>query len=480
MANDGAVTLLHEVAERRLPIARLEPVIGQERFDRLNSVGIRLRQRLGERTIWNVNSTAVGGGVAEMLQVIVGYVAGFEIPIRWITISGDPAFFGITKRLHNQIHGADGDGAPLTSADARIYEQVLAANADELLTQVRPGDVVILHDPQTAGLTDALARAGARVLWRCHIGIDQQNDISRAAWEFLRPYLSAAQGYVFTRRQFAPLWVPKARIWVIAPSIDPFSPKNADLDADSVRAILTTIGIYAGDGSARHGSFRRSDGSRGEVRRPGLVLGDGRPGPGDPVVVQVSRWDRLKDMAGVMRGFAEHVLPRDGAYLILAGPAMSGVADDPEGAIVFAECLELWHELSPAARDRILLVTLPLDDVEENAAMVNAIQRRASVIVQKSLAEGFGLTVAEGMWKGRPVIGSAVGGIVDQIAEGTGILLPDPADLAAFGAQVRRLLDNPAEADLMGAAGRAYTRENFIGDMHLLRFAEAVEAAISD
>jgi trehalose synthase len=185
-------------------------------------------------------------------------------------------------------------------------------------------------------------------------------------------------------------------------------------------------------------------------------------------------------MAGVMRGFAEHVLPRDGAYLILAGPAMSGVADDPEGAIVFAECLELWHELSTAARDRILLVTLPLDDVEENAAMVNAIQRRASVIVQKSLAEGFGLTVAEGMWKGRPVIGSAVGGIVDQIAEGTGILLPDPADLAAFGAQVRRLLDDPAEADLMGAAGRAYTRENFIGDMHLLRFAEVVEAAISD
>jgi trehalose synthase len=474
------VTLLHEVAERRLPIARLEPVIGQERFDRLTAVAIRFKQRLGERTIWNVNSTAVGGGVAEMLQVVMGYVAGFEIPIRWITIGGDPAFFGITKRLHNQIHGADGDAGPLTSADARIYEQVLAANADELLTQVRPGDVAILHDPQTAGLTDALARAGARVIWRCHIGIDQQNDISRAAWDFLRPYLSAAQGYVFTRRQFAPLWVPKARIWVIPPSIDPFSPKNAELDSDNVRAILTTIGIYAGDGSAGYGSFQRSDGSRGEVRRPGLVLGDGKPGPGDPVVVQVSRWDRLKDMTGVMRGFAEHVLPRDGAYLVLAGPSMSGVADDPEGATVFAECLELWHELSPAARDRILLVTLPLDDVEENAAMVNAIQRRASVIVQKSLAEGFGLTVAEGMWKGRPVIGSAVGGIVDQIAEGTGILLPDPADLAAFGAQVRRLLDNPAEAALMGAAGRTYTRENFIGDMHLLRLAEAVEAAISD
>ena len=459
MANDGSVTLLHEVAERRLPVARLEPVIGNERYERLMTVAVRLRQRLGDRTIWNINSTAVGGGVAEMLQVIVGYVAGADIPIRWSVISGDASFFGITKRLHNQIHGADPDGGPLTVADAHHYEQVLAANADELLTQVRPGDIAILHDPQTAGLTAALARAGARVLWRCHIGVDQQNDISRAAWDFLRPYLPAAQGYVFTRRQFAPLWVPLARTWIIPPWIDPFSAKNAELDADSIRAILTTIGVYGGgDGSSQPGSFLRSDGTRGEVTRPGLVVGDGRPGPDDPIVVQVSRWDRLKDMAGVMSGFAGHVPPDGDAYLLLAGPSMSGVTDDPEGAVVFAECLAQWHRLPPAIRDRVLLVTLPLDDVEENAAMVNAIQRRSTMIVQKSLAEGFGLTVAEGMWKGRPVIGSAVGGIVDQIADGTGILLADPADLATFGSQVRWLLDHREEAERMGAAGRAYTR----------------------
>src|ERR1039457_5420707 len=140
-------------------------------------------------------------------------------------------------------------------------------------------------------------------------------------------------------------------------------------------------------------------------------MGGGRPGPGDPVVVQVSRWDRLKDMAGVMSGFASHVLPDGNAYLLLVGPSMSGVADDPEGAVVFAECLAQWNQLPPSARERVLLVTLPLDDVEENAAMVNAIQRHAQMVVQKSLAEGFGLTVAEGMWKGRPVVGSAVGGI---------------------------------------------------------------------
>ena len=205
-------------------------------------------------------------------------------------------------------------------------------------------------------------------------------------------------------------------------------------------------------------------------------MGDGRPGPDDPVVVQVSRWDRLKDMAGVMSGFAGYVLPDGNPYLLLVGPSMSGVADDPEGAMVFAECLAQWNQLPPDARERVLLVTLPLVDVEENAAMVNAIQRRASVIVQKSLAEGFGLTVAEGMWKGRPVVGSAVGGIVDQVVEGTGILLPDPSDLATFGAQVRWLLDHRPEAERMGAAGKAYTREHFLGDVHLLRFAELVEA----
>jgi trehalose synthase len=216
------------------------------------------------------------------------------------------------------------------------------------------------------------------------------------------------------------------------------------------------------------------------VRRAGLVTGDGRPGQDDPVVVQVSRWDRLKDMAGVMRGFADYVLPDKDAYLMLVGPSVSGVTDDPEGAVVFAECLAEWHLLAPHARDRVLLVTLPLNDVEENAAMVNAIQRRATIIVQKSLAEGFGLTVAEGMWKGRPVIGSAIGGIVDQIADGTGILLLDPKDLAAFGSSVRWLLEHREEAERMGAAGKAYTREHFIGDMHLIRFADVIEAVLAD
>jgi trehalose synthase len=176
-------------------------------------------------------------------------------------------------------------------------------------------------------------------------------------------------------------------------------------------------------------------------------------------------------MAGVLRGFAERVAPSGDGYLVLAGPAVAAVTDDPEGAEVLAECRALWRGQPAAVRSRSALVTLPLGDIDENAAMVNALQRRATVVAQKSLAEGFGLTVAEAMWKARPVVGSAVGGISDQIADGTGVLLDDPTDLDAFGAAVRGLLDDPDETDRMGAAAYAYIHEHFIGDLHLVRYA---------
>jgi trehalose synthase len=201
-------------------------------------------------------------------------------------------------------------------------------------------------------------------------------------------------------------------------------------------------------------------------------MADALPRLDDDLVIQVSRWDRLKDMDGVMQGWARHVAPERAGYLALVGPAVTNVADDPEGAAVYSDCLLQWHALPPPVRSRTLLVTLPLDDIDENAAMVNAVQRHASIVTQKSLAEGFGLTVAEAMWKGQPVIGSAIGGITDQIADGTGILLADPTDLAAFGAAVRDLLDDERERSRMGAAAHAYVRDNFIGDLHLLRYAE--------
>jgi len=440
----------------RRPVSLLEPVIGGQRYARLTGAASEVRRQLAGRTVWNVNSTATGGGVAEMLQVLVGYVTDLDIPIGWLVITGDAEFFAITKRLHNQIHGARA-GGPLGAAEAHHYTRMLTANAVELLGRIQPGDIALLHDPQTAGLAGPLARAGARVVWRSHIGVGWENDATRAAWDFLRPHLGAAEAYVFSRRDYVPPWLPDDQVSIIPPSIDPFSPKNQDLDAATVRAVLAKLGVLDGAPPRVPAGFVRRNGATGTVTQQAVITGEGRPGPDDPVLLQVSRWDRLKDMAGVMRGFADHVVPAADGYLMLAGPAVAEVSDDPEGAAVYGECLLQWHDLPPAARARILLVTLPLDDIDQNAAMVNALQRHATVIAQKSLAEGFGLTVSEGMWKGRPVIGSAVGGIIDQIADGTGILLPDPTDLEARlrpGELPRRC---PSDA-LRGASRHAHLR----------------------
>ncbi len=473
------MSLAESVVVVRRPTAQLEPVIGRARLERLVRTAEQFRQRLADRTIWNVSSTAVGGGVAEMLQVLLGYVEDFGIRNHWMVITGDAEFFVLTKRLHNQIHGETA-GGPLSRADGAHYERMLAANAAELVSRIRPGDLVLLHDPQTAGLAGPLAEAGALVAWRCHIGVDWENDATEAAWSFLRPHLAAVRGFVFSRSEYVPSWISREKVAIIPPSIDPFSPKNQYLDDDTVLGILARIGVLDDGAAHSRRSFVRRDGGTGEVSRTAEITGDGRPGPGDPLVVQVSRWDKLKDMPAVMRGFADYIAPSGDGYLLLVGPAVAGVTDDPEGAAVFGDCLLQWRDLPAAVRARVLLVTLPLDDADENAAMVNALQRHATVIVQKSLAEGFGLTVAEGMWKGRPVVGSAVGGIIDQIAAGTGILLADPRNLEAFGAATRELLHNRDEANRMGKAAQAYIGEHYVGDLHLLRYASLLTAMLSD
>jgi trehalose synthase len=204
------------------------------------------------------------------------------------------------------------------------------------------------------------------------------------------------------------------------------------------------------------------------------LLGTGPPPPVDvPVVLQASRWDALKDMPGVLTGFADDVVGRSDAHLILAGPQASGVADDPEANQVLEECVALWQKLPPSAQRRIHLVCVPMDDPDEAAAIVNALQRHAAVVVQKSLAEGFGLTVAEAMWKSRPVIGTAVGGIVDQIIPGeTGFLLDDARNLERYADSVCWLLEKPTERERMGSNGRERAAEQFLGDRHLEQWAQ--------
>ncbi len=456
----------------RRPVAALEEVIGLERATRLLAGAADFRKLSKNRVIWNFSSTAAGGGVADLLQVVVGYTKDLAVDIRWFVIEGDSEFFRITKRLHNRIHGDPGDGGPLGQAELDHLRDVTYGNADSVRDDISRGDIVLLHDPQTAGLVEPFARRGAHVVWRSHIGIDGSNVHSDSAWQFLRPLLVEAEAYVFTRRSYVPSVVPASRAWIIPPSIDPFSPKNQPMDPGSVRAALAQVGVLSTGPAGAVCRYTRRDGSPGELHERGAVVADALPGPEDPVVVQVSRWDRLKDMIGVMRGFAEHVAPHGPGWLALVGPSVEGVADDPEGALVFGETLAAWQALAPDTRSRVLLVTLPMTDADDNAAMVNALQRHASVIVQKSLAEGFGLTVAEGMWKGKPVVGAGVGGIRDQISEGAGVLLADPTDLGAFGRAVRELLDDRDLAGRMGAAAREHVRTHYVGDVHLLRYAD--------
>ena len=459
------------------PVTELSP----ERFrDVLSAAGVADLERtisggrelLDGRTLWSVNSTARGGGVAEMLRSLIGYARGAGIDARWAVIDGDDEFFRITKRLHNRLHGHAGDGGPLGASERAAYERRSTANAQALLERVQPRDVVLLHDPQTAAIVPPLVEAGIPVIWRAHIGIDTPNDRAREAWSFLIPYVEPADAYVFSRESFAWEGLDRGKITLIPPSIDAFAPKNQVMSFTGITAILRAAGLAVNHPHPVRAVFERLDGSVGTVEHAARLVEEAPLRLDVPLVAQVSRWDRLKDPAGVLAGFVEHVPSADEPHLVLAGPDVMAVADDPEGAEVFAEAEAAWNRLSPGDRGRVHLALLPMVDADENAVIVNALQRRADVVVQKSLAEGFGLTVAEAMWKGRPVVASAVGGIQDQIEDGTTGRLVDPEDLAAFGSRVGELLADPHAAERMGQAAQMRVRDLFLGARHLGQYVE--------
>lgn len=472
------MAVLREIAVPALPISSFEPLIGADRQAHLETAAERTCRLLAGGRLWNVNSTASGGGVVELLASLVSHARGAGIDARWLVIEGDARFFEITKRIHNRLHGAPGDGGPLGDAELAHYQAVLDGNAKALLETVRAGDVVILHDPQTAGIAPWLTDAGVATVWRCHVGSDTSNASTDEAWAFLRPMVEAAHMVVFSRQAYVPSWVPRDRVAIIPPSIDPFSLKNMELPPSSIPVLLGQIGLLPtrpGDAP----TYTSAGGTPGRLTRRAKIVGDVLPSPLDGhFVAQVSRWDRLKDMQGVLDGFAEAVTQVDGAELALVGPAVDGVSDDPEGAEVLSECTSAWEALPAAARRRVRLVVLPMDDLDENAVMVNAIQRASAVIVQKSLAEGFGLTVAEGMWKGKAIVASRVGGIADQITADTGILLDDPTDLSAFGVALASLLADPVHVAELGANARRRVVERFLGDRHLLDYARLIEELI--
>jgi trehalose synthase len=325
-----------------------------------------------------------------------------------------------------------------------------------------------------------LVDAGVPVIWRAHIGLDLPNDAARAAWRFLLPYVEPANAYVFSRPAYAWEGLDRDRVSVIAPSIDAFSPKNQAMAFTNVTAVLRAAGVAADHHHPSRGVFERLNGTTDRVQRQARRIEEHELRLDTPLVAQVSRWDRLKDPIGVLAAFAEHVHCEEPPHLLLAGPDVTAVADDPEGAEVLADVEAAWYALPRAVRRRVHLALLPMEDAAENAIIVNALQRRADVVVQKSLAEGFGLTVAEAMWKGRPVVASRVGGIQDQIEDGRTGFLVDPGDLAAFGERVSDLLDDPHGAERIGEAAQARIRDRFLGPRHLGEYVDLLERVIGD
>ena len=440
---------LQQVDLNPTPIERYRPLLGDEAFATFRTAMDGLAAKARGRVVWNVNSTARGGGVAELLGSLIPYDIAAGVDERWVVIEGSPDFFAITKKIHTLLHGVAPDGAELTADERSVYEETLLPNAAALLDLMQPGDLALLHDPQTLGLIPALTEHGIKVVWRCHIGVDEPNSIVRGAWRFLSPYLGTAFALVFSRDAYVWEESERSRVRIIAPCIDAFTGKNRDLGEEEVRDVLARSRIIE------------------------------RVPAGARFVMQVSRWDRLKDPVGVLRMFALHVAPFSDAWLVLAGPQVMSVDDDPEQPEVLAAVQAAAETFDRGIRDRIVVAQIPMGDLEENALIVNALQRRAGIVVQKSIAEGFGLTVAEAMWKSRPMVASRVGGIEDQIENGkSGVLVDDPTDLPAFGSAVVALLADGERATDLGRQARLRVLSEFLAPRHLIQQAELVSSLL--
>ena len=361
----------------------------------------RLAERVRGRSLLHVNSTRVGGGVAEMLDRYVPLFEELGIRPRWEVLAGNDAFFRVTKSFHNALQG---DEQAFTDAMLQGYLDTNRDNASKLDLDA---DVVIIHDPQPAALIEHAQKRGPWI-WRCHIDVSHPQ---RRAWSFIRQFIVRYDGAIFSLPRFAQrLPIPQ---YLIYPSIDPLSDKNRALEDAEVDAVLHRLAI-----------------------------------PRDkPILLQVSRFDRFKDPIGVINAY-QIVKKYDDCRLILAG---GSATDDPEGEQVLAEV----REAAAGDPDVHVLVLPPTAHYE-----INALQHAADIIIQKSTKEGFGLTVAEGMWKGKPVIGGFAGGITVQIIYGVTGYTVNSVEGCAF--RIRHLLNNPALAKAMGENAREYVRENFL------------------
>ena len=382
------------------------PILGVQEVDDLRA----LAHRLAGRTVQMVNSTAVGGGVAEILNRLIPLMQELGVVPRWDVITGGNDFFEITKAFHNALHGGPYEQRP------KDFETFLAYSEQNRQRLTFDAEFTVIHDPQPVALIDARPSGRNHWIWRCHIDLSRPN---QRVWDFLRPYVCRYDGALFSSPEFSrQLPIPQ---YLFYPCIDPLSDKNCALTPDAVQAVAERFGI---------------DTDR-------------------PVLTQISRFDRLKDPVGVIRAY-QIVKRYADCQLVLAG---GSATDDPEGAEVLAEVREA------AAGDPDVHV---LDLPPWSALEINALQRVSTIVIQKSLREGFGLTVAEALWKKKPVVASAVGGIPAQVIHKHTGLLAHSVEGTAY--QIRFLLSHPSLAQKLGEQGHEHVREHFLITSNVRRY----------
>ena len=384
-------------------IQEYAPIVGRSTIEELR----KLAGQLSGKVIQNVNSTFTGGGVAEILTRMVPLLGQIGVDARWTTINGNKEFFDVTKKFHNALHGRI-EG--ISSEDYSLFLEVSKKNIEELKFQ---GDIFFIHDPQPVALIAKGKEVGEKWIWRCHIDVSNPD---KRVWEFVRNFVTDYDAAVFSAPNFSqelPI-----RQFLISPSIDPLSDKNKELSSETIDSVLNKYGLDKDK----------------------------------PIIAQISRFDYLKDPIGVIQAF-EMVRKSIDCQLVLAGGTAT---DDPESERVLAEV----RERASGKPDIHILLIPPESDIE-----INALQQAATVILQKSIKEGFGLTVTEALWKGKPVVASAVGGIQLQVKNKLTGLLCHSVEGAAYA--VKRLLSNREYAAWLGKNAREHVRQNFLITRHL-------------
>jgi len=390
----------------RIPLSDYAAVIGEGEIEELRT----LAKPLAGRSVEMVNSTAVGGGVAEMLNRLVPLAEELGLAVRWEVMTGGDDFFEVTKAFHNALHGEP------YHADPRHFEIYREYNQQNLKRIPLDAEFIEIHDPQPAGFIESRQGGKSHWIWRCHIDLSHPN---RSVWDFLEPYVAKYDGAIFSSPEFArQLPIPQ---YLLYPAIDPLAEKNKELEPEFVTEVLTRYSID----------------------------------PSRPILTQISRFDRLKDPVGVIRAY-RIVRRYFDCQLVLAG---GSATDDPEG-------VEVLKEVKAAANgdSDIKVLELPAWAPLE----VNALQRASTIVIQKSLREGFGLTVSEALWKKKPVVASAVGGIPTQVIHKHTGLLSHSVEGTAY--QIRFLLSHPEIAVRFGEQGHQHVKENFLMTQNLKRY----------